>query len=175
MVQKQGFKPNSRHQKCQYAECHTRQHTGDDRRCRQVHGYPRCTGRQHPCRGRRFSFLYMHDTRARDPKAVLGVHASFNLACQRCSLIVAAGAKGLYGSGTTSSSLLSVLEEQASMLERDQDVQLNVVGVVGDQGVLLDKEGLDTKRALEYMLGKNLQGWTKPLMVEISGKKCFRL
>ena len=94
-------------------------------------------------------------------KAVLGVHASFNLACQRCSLIVAAGAKGLYGSGTTSSSLLSVLEEQASMLERDQDVQLNVVGVVGDQGVLLDKEGLDTKRALEYMLGKKSAGMDK--------------
>ena len=48
------------------------------------------------------------------------------------------------------------------MLERDQDVQLNVVGVVGDQGVLLDKEGLDTKRALEYMLGKKSAGMDKP-------------
>ena len=50
-------------------------------------------------------------------KAVLGVHASFNLACQRCSLDRGCWRKGLYGSGTTSSSLLSVLEEQASMLE----------------------------------------------------------
>ena len=52
-------------------------------------------------------------------------------------------------------------------------MQLNVVGVVGDQGVLLDKEGLDTKRALEYMLGKNLQGWTKPLMVGDIRHKMF--
>ena len=161
MVQKQGFRPYSRHQKCQYAECYTRQHTGDDQCCRQVHGYPRCTWRQHPCRGRRFPFLYMHNTGSATQRAVLGVHASFNLACQRCSLVVAAGAKGLYGSGTTSSSLLSVLEEQASMLERDQDVQLDVVGVIGDQGVLLNKEGIDTKRALELMLGKKSAGMDK--------------
>ena len=74
-------------------------------------------------------------------------------------LVVAAGAKGLCGSGTTSSSLLSVLEEQASMLERDQDVQLDVVGVIGDQGVLFNKEGMN-EDCFGVMLGKSLQGWT---------------
>ena len=54
-------------------------------------------------------------------------------------------------------------------------MQLDVVGVIGDQGVLFNKEGIDTKIALDLMLGKSLQGWTKPTTVGILGKKCLRL
>ena len=85
-------------------------------------------------------------------RAVLGVHSSFNLSCQRCSLVIVAGTKGLHGSGTTSSSLIKVLEEQANMLERDQEVQLKVVGTVSEYGCLFEKEGLGLKDALDSLL-----------------------
>eukprot|EP00943_MAST-04B_sp_MAST-4B-sp1_P000741 g741.t1 len=89
-------------------------------------------------------------------RAVLGVHSSFNLSSQRCSLVIVAGAKGLHGSGTTSTSLIKVIDEQTSMLMRDQEVQLKVVGTVSEYDCLLHKDGLSSKDALESLLKSDL-------------------
>jgi aspartokinase/homoserine dehydrogenase 1 len=68
--------------------------------------------------------------------AVRTVHAAFNFAHQEVSLLV-------LGKGTVGSQLLTQIHAGSDQLERDHDVLLRVVGIVGRRGATFDDRGID--------------------------------
>lgn len=68
--------------------------------------------------------------------AVRTVHAAFNFAHQQVSLLV-------LGKGTVGGHLLAQIAAQRDTLAARHDADLDVVGVVGRQGVAFDPEGVD--------------------------------
>ncbi len=68
--------------------------------------------------------------------AVRTVHAAFNFAHQEVSLLV-------LGKGTVGSQLLAQIHAGSEQLERDHDVLLKVVGIVGRRGATFDDRGID--------------------------------
>lgn len=68
--------------------------------------------------------------------AVRTVHAAFNLAHQEVCLLV-------LGKGTVGSELLGQIRAEGRHLEKEHDVRLKVVGLVGSRGALFDEGGID--------------------------------
>lgn len=68
--------------------------------------------------------------------AVRTVHAAFNFAHQKVSLLV-------LGKGVVGSQLLAQVCEEGEKLARQHDVKLDVVGLVGSDVALFDPRGLD--------------------------------
>lgn len=68
--------------------------------------------------------------------AVRTVHAAFNFAHQEVSLLV-------LGKGTVGGQLLAQIRDGRQQMERDQDVVLKVVGIVGTRGTVFDERGID--------------------------------
>ncbi len=71
--------------------------------------------------------------------AVRSVHAAFNFAHQEVSLLV-------LGKGTVGGRLLAQIRTERARLERDSDVQVNVVGLANSRTAIFDEEGLDLER-----------------------------
>jgi len=75
-----------------------------------------------------------NDTRV----AVRTVHAAFNFAHQEVCLLV-------LGKGTVGAELLLQVRSEAGRLERESDVRLRVMGIVGSREAVFDESGIDLR------------------------------
>jgi aspartokinase/homoserine dehydrogenase 1 len=76
---------------------------------------------------------------AETASAVRTVHAAFNFAHQEVSLLI-------LGKGTVGGNLLEQIRAEREPLEKQHDVLLNVVGIVGRHGALFEDRGIDLSR-----------------------------
>jgi hypothetical protein len=85
-------------------------------------------------------------------RAVRGVHSTFNLSRQLCSVVIIGGAQGSHGSSTTAPALVAVLEEQHARLQRELWLDMRLVGALCHSGDLLfEAGGIDPKQAASLL------------------------
>eukprot|EP00040_Diaphanoeca_grandis_P000873 m.16711 g.16711 ORF g.16711 m.16711 type:complete len:974 (+) comp11169_c0_seq1:510-3431(+) len=84
--------------------------------------------------------------------AVRGVHTAFNLSRQQCSLFVLGARQGVRGSATTASNLVRVISEQSHRLQKEQSLNLCVVGALAADGDLMYAvNGINTVEAANML------------------------
>jgi aspartokinase/homoserine dehydrogenase 1 len=124
-------------------------------------------------------------------RAVRGVHATFNLSVQVCSVFVVGAAQCKFGSSTTATSLVRVVADEEERLRTEMQLHLRLVGVVVDpalvvphrseeigslgggpggedptEEVVLSDRGLDPARAVELLSQEIAASSSLDVMVE---------
>ena len=88
-------------------------------------------------------------------RAVRGVHSTFNLSQQVCSVVVVGAKQCKFGSSTTATSLVKMVTDEQMRLRKEMSLNLNLVGVTvsGTDRMLMNSKGsgIEAATAIELL------------------------
>ena len=90
-------------------------------------------------------------------RAVRGVHATFNLSEQVCSVVVIGAKQCKFGSSTTATSLVGMMSDEQPRLRAEMSLHLSLVGaaVSGTKYMVMNPGGVDVENAIALLSSQN--------------------